>query len=63
MAAVVGNMAGAAGGGAVKMAAEAADQGLIFDTRCYVRGGIERIVKEEGTAAATLQYPAVLQYP
>jgi len=24
---------------------------------CYVRGGIERIVEEEGTAAASLQYP------
>jgi hypothetical protein len=33
MAAVVGNMAGGAGGAAVKMAAEATDQGLISDTK------------------------------
>jgi len=48
---MVGNMDGAA------RAAEWADRGLIFDTRCYVRGGIERIVEEEGAAAAALQYP------
>jgi hypothetical protein len=52
MAAVVGNMAGAAGGAVVKMAAEATDQGLISDTKLLCGAiGIGRIEEEESGGA------------
>jgi len=48
------------GGGGGGWGAEVAGGPDISDTRCYERGGIERIVEEEGAAAAALQYPRVL---
>ena len=41
---------------AVVGGAEVAGGPDISDSRCYERGGIERIVEEEGAAAAALQY-------
>ena len=44
------------GGGGGGWGAEVAGGPDISDTRCYERGGIEKIVEEEVTAAAVLQY-------
>ena len=48
------------GGGGGGWGAEVAGGPDISDTRCYERGGIEKIVEEEVTAAVVLQYPRVL---
>ena len=48
------------GGGGSGWGAEVAGGPDISDTRCYERGGIERIVEEEGAVVAVLQYPRVL---
>jgi len=45
------------GGGGGGWGAEVAGGPDISDTRCYERGGIERIVEEEEVAADALQYP------
>ena len=57
--AMVDDGGGSGGGG---WGAEVAGGPDISDTRCYERGGIERIVEEEGGGCCRATGPAMLQY-